>query len=103
MISLLEGMATTRAIRRFTDDPIPEADLASILWHATRAPSGSNRQPFRFLVLTDGPFATTKEVLAGYYVLNCADLDEALHHAARMPAARRGSVEVRPIMEASGE
>lgn len=48
--------------------------------------------------LTDGPFAMTKEVLAGYYVLNCADLDEAVRHAARMPTARRGSVEVRPIM-----
>jgi hypothetical protein len=51
--------------------------------------------------LTDGPFAVTKEVLAGYYVLNCADLDEALHHAARMPSARHGSVEVRPIMDRS--
>ncbi|MDX6332398.1 MAG: hypothetical protein QOI83_4781, partial [Streptomycetaceae bacterium] len=51
--------------------------------------------------LTDGPFAVTKEVLAGYYVLNCADLDEALHHAARMPSARHGSVEVRPIMDVS--
>jgi hypothetical protein len=50
--------------------------------------------------LTDGPFATTKEILAGYYVLNCADLDEALRYAARMPIARRGSVEVRPIMNA---
>jgi hypothetical protein len=51
--------------------------------------------------LTDGPFAMTKEVLAGYYVLNCADLDEALHHAARIPTARHGSVEVRPIMNTS--
>jgi hypothetical protein len=49
--------------------------------------------------LTDGPFAVTKEILAGYYVLNCADLDEALHHAARMPTARHGSVEVRPIVD----
>ena len=55
MISLLEGLATTRAIRRYTDEPIPEDDLATILWHATRAPSGSNRQPFRFVVLRDGP------------------------------------------------
>jgi len=47
--------------------------------------------------LTDGPFAVTKEILAGYYVLTCADLDEALHWAARMPTARHGSVEVRPI------
>ncbi|GLW11361.1 transcription initiation protein [Microtetraspora sp. NBRC 13810] len=51
--------------------------------------------------LTDGPFATTKEILAGYYVLRCADLDEALRHAARMPTALRGSVEVRPIMDVS--
>ena len=65
MISLLEGLATTRAIRRYTDDPIPEADLASILWHATRAPSGSNRQPFRFVVLRDGPAAVEAKALLG--------------------------------------
>jgi hypothetical protein len=49
--------------------------------------------------LTDGPFAVTKEVLAGYYLLRCADLDEALRHAARLPTARHGSVEVRPIID----
>ncbi|GAA2049627.1 hypothetical protein GCM10009839_64580 [Catenulispora yoronensis] len=48
-------------------------------------------------VLTDGPFATTKEMLAGFYLLDCADLDEALRHAARLPTARYGSVEVRPL------
>ena len=48
--------------------------------------------------LTDGPFAVTKEVLAGYYVLDCADLDEVIGHAARLPWARYGSVEVRPIV-----
>jgi hypothetical protein len=51
--------------------------------------------------ITDGPFAVTKEILAGYYILNCRDLDEALKHAARLPTARYGSVEVRPIMEMS--
>lgn len=51
--------------------------------------------------LTDGPFATTKEMLAGFYILDCVDLDEALRHAARMPTARHGSVEVRPLMSAS--
>jgi nitroreductase len=56
-LSLLEGLATTRAIRRFTAEPIPDDDLATILWHATRAPSGSNRQPFRFLVLRDSEVA----------------------------------------------
>ncbi len=46
----------------------------------------------------DGPFALTKEVLAGYYVLECADLDEALKHAARLPMARWATVEVRPVV-----
>lgn len=62
---LLEGLATTRAIRRYTDDPVPDEDLATILWHAGRAPSGSNRQPFRFLVLRDGPNAVTAKALLG--------------------------------------
>jgi hypothetical protein len=48
--------------------------------------------------LTDGPFAVTKEILAGYYLVECADLDEALRMAARLPMARYGSVEVRPVM-----
>jgi hypothetical protein len=50
--------------------------------------------------ITDGPFAVTKEVLAGYYILECTDLDEALKQAARVPAARFGTVEVRPVMSA---
>jgi hypothetical protein len=49
--------------------------------------------------IVDGPFAATKEVLAGYYVLECADLDEALRQAARMPMARWGTIEIRPIMQ----
>ena len=48
--------------------------------------------------ITDGPFAATKEVLAGYYLLDCRDLDHALQQAARVPLARYGSVEVRPIV-----
>jgi hypothetical protein len=48
--------------------------------------------------ITDGPFAVTKEVLAGYYILDCADLDEAIKQAARLPMARWGTVEVRPVM-----
>jgi hypothetical protein len=47
--------------------------------------------------ITDGPFAVTKEVLAGYYVIECADLDEALRIAARIPAAGWGTIEVRPV------
>jgi hypothetical protein len=49
--------------------------------------------------IVDGPFAVTKEYLGGYYLLNCADLDEALKLAARVPIARYGSVEVRPLVE----
>jgi nitroreductase len=64
-LGLLEGLATTRAIRRYTDDRIPDDDLATILWHAGRAPSGSNRQPFRFLVLRDGPGADGAKQLLG--------------------------------------
>jgi len=64
-VGLLEGMATTRAIRRFRPDPIPDADLATILWHASRAPSGSNRQSFRFLVLRDGERAGQARSLLG--------------------------------------
>ena len=45
---------TTRAIRRYADEPVPAHVLRDIMFVATRAPSGSNRQPFRFLVLTDG-------------------------------------------------
>jgi nitroreductase len=54
VIGMLEGMATTRAIRRYTRDDIPVDDLNTMLWHASRAPSGSNRQGFRFLVLRHG-------------------------------------------------
>jgi hypothetical protein len=49
--------------------------------------------------ILDGPFAVTKEYLAGYYLLECADLDQALKAAARVPLARYGSVEVRPVVD----
>ncbi len=50
---------------------------------------------------TDGPFAETKEVLGGYYILNCKDLNEAIEMAARIPGARSGSVEIRPVVDFS--
>ncbi|MGO9560529.1 MAG: nitroreductase family protein [Acidimicrobiales bacterium] len=56
-VGLLEGLISTRAIRRYTSEPVPPAALRAMLFAATRAPSGSNRQPFRFVVLTDGPRA----------------------------------------------
>ena len=63
VISLLEGLATTRAIRRYRNEPIPAAHLRDMLFSATRAPSGSNRQPFRFIVLTDGEKAAQAKAL----------------------------------------
>ncbi len=48
--------------------------------------------------ITDGPFAETKEVLGGFYLLECEDLDEAIKWAAKIPSAKYGCVEVRPIM-----
>ena len=51
-------------------------------------------------VLTaDGPFAETKEQMGGYYVVDCKDLDEAIEVAAKIPAARTGTIEIRPIWE----
>jgi hypothetical protein len=50
-------------------------------------------------VTTDGPFAETKEALGGFYLIDARDLDEAIEVAARIPAAKRGSIEVRPIWE----
>lgn len=64
-VDLLQGLASTRAIRRYRPEPIPPRDLRDILFAATRAPSGSNRQPFRFVVLTDGPGARAAKALIG--------------------------------------
>ena len=50
-------------------------------------------------LVTDGPFAETKEQLGGYYLLECKDLDEAIEWASKIPGAKSGSIEVRPIME----
>ncbi len=48
---------------------------------------------------TDGPYAETKEQLGGYYLVEAADLDEAIAWAAKIPGAKEGAIEVRPIME----
>jgi len=49
--------------------------------------------------ITDGPFAETKEQLAGFYLLDARDLNDAIHMASKIPPAREGSVEVRPVRE----
>ena len=52
--------------------------------------------------VTDGPFAETREQLGGYFLVNAKDLDEAISIAARIPGARIGTVEIRPVTEVSG-
>lgn len=51
------------------------------------------------VLVSDGPFAETKEQMAGFYLIDCKDLDEAIEIASKVPAAANGSLEVRPIWE----
>ncbi|MGH9791750.1 MAG: YciI family protein [Candidatus Acidiferrales bacterium] len=53
-------------------------------------------------LVTDGPFAETREQLGGYYLIEAKDLDEAIGIAGRIPAARKGTVEIRPVLEIGG-
>ncbi len=53
-------------------------------------------------VVTDGPFAETREQLGGYFLVEAGDLNEAIGIAARIPGARKGTVEVRPVLEIKG-
>jgi hypothetical protein len=53
-------------------------------------------------LVTDGPFAETREQLGGYFLIDATDLDEALAIAARIPMASRGTVEIRPVLEIAG-
>lgn len=52
--------------------------------------------------ITDGPFAETREQLGGFFMIEATDLDEAIDIAARIPGAKKGTVEVRPVMEMEG-
>ncbi|HMF75843.1 MAG TPA: YciI family protein [Bryobacteraceae bacterium] len=75
--------------------------LATAPLHPTStATSVRVRDGKRFL--TDGPFAETREQLGGYFLVDAKDLDEALRIAARIPGARAGTVEVRPVVELTG-
>lgn len=53
-------------------------------------------------IVTDGPFAETREQLGGYFLVEASDLDEAVRIAARIPGARKGTIEVRPVLEIPG-
>ena len=53
-------------------------------------------------LITDGPFAETREALGGYFLIEAKDLDEAIAVASRIPGAKKGTVEIRPVLEISG-
>ena len=75
--------------------------LATAPLHPTSAATSVRvRQGKR--VVTDGPFAETREQLGGYFLINASDLDEAIAIAARIPGARWGTVEIRPVIEIGG-
>ncbi|GAB2610126.1 YciI family protein [Streptomyces capparidis] len=76
---------TRRGVRLFGHQVRPAADATTV-----RVRDGE-------LLVTDGPFAETKEQMAGFDVIECADLDEAVEVASRHPMARYGMVEVRPF------
>jgi hypothetical protein len=84
-------MAYTEALRNAgvmtAGDPLQGSDTATTV----RVRDGET-------VVSDGPFAETKEILGGYYIIDVPDLDAALGWAARIPSAPYGSVEVRPVM-----
>jgi len=73
---------------------------ASPLHPTTEATSVRVRDDKR--LVTDGPFAETREQLGGYFLVDAADRDEAIAIAARIPMARKGTVEVRPVVEVGG-
>jgi len=75
--------------------------LAAAPLHPTSMSTSVRVREGRRLV-TDGPFAETREQLGGYFLIDANDLDEALGIAARIPAARTGTVEVRPVLEIPG-
>ena len=78
-------------------------------WIRAEAVAGSNAEPSQATTsvrmvggktnVLDGPYADTKEQLAGFYILNCRDLDEAIEMAGKVPDAISGSIEIRPVIE----
>jgi len=73
---------------------------ASPLHHVSSATSVQVREGKR--LVTDGPFAETREQLGGYYLIDARDLDEAIEIAEKIPPAKYGTIEIRPVMEIEG-
>jgi len=95
--------AEWRALRRETLDYVESLRADGRLIDARPLRSATTAKTVRVRggrpSIVDGPFAETKEQVGGYYLVDCQDLDEAIEVAAKIPAARYGTVEVRPIWE----
>src|SRR5262245_22047768 len=88
-----------KAFMRFQQDMEGRGALVTLQRLQPTSTSTKVRKRDGGLVVADGPFAETREQIAGFYILECRDLDEALEFAARNPAAEFGTVEVRPVWE----
>ena len=98
-----EGQAEMRAYRGFVE----EIETRGIARGGEALQGSGSATTVRVrndaVLTTDGPFAETKEVLGGFFLVECKDLDEAIEVAAKIPSATRGSIEVRPILELAQE
>jgi hypothetical protein len=94
-----ESAQIYEAYRKFTEDITSEGiNLGGEALHETGSAT-TVRVRSNETLTTDGPFAETKEALGGFYLIDVADLDEAIAVAARLPGSWHGSVEIRPIWE----
>ncbi len=92
-----ESNATMKAYREFTE----MIQKMGVMKGGARLQTTSTATTVRIregkTLLTDGPFAETKEQFGGFYLVDCKDLDQALELAAKIPGAKNGSIEVRPL------
>jgi hypothetical protein len=94
-----ESQAVNQEYMAFTKDIVDRGQMAGGEALQPTATATTVRVRDGETLTTDGPFAETKDQLGGFYLVDCKDLDEAIEVAARIPDVRRGSIEIRPIMD----
>ena len=101
-LSETSGSTVTRSPRKLAQELYADGQyLATAPLHPTSTATSVRVRDGKRLV-TDGPFAETREQLGGYYLIEAQDLDEAIGIAGRIPGARFGAVEIRPVIEVAG-
>ena len=97
-----DGVAMMEAYNAYTQ----EVERAGVMLGGDGLQASSTASTVRVRdgerLITDGPFAETREQLAGFYLLECKDLDEAIEWAAKIPGAQSGTIEVRPVIDYEG-